>query len=98
MNFSRLKNTSTLPVPGNNGNKYEASFGHCSRCSHLSREQMDFRAPVRRRSRLRLEPADFMCRYSRCSHLSREQREQVSKLLAYLFPLFPGTGRSVTHL
>jgi hypothetical protein len=32
---------------------------------------------------------------SRCSHLRREQWEQHSKLVAYLFPLFPGTGEEV---
>jgi hypothetical protein len=63
MNIFRVKSATTLHVPGNSGNKYEASY----------------------RAR------------SRCSHFSRERREQVLKLLAYLFPLFPGTGEDISH-
>jgi hypothetical protein len=63
MNIFCMKSATTHPVPGNSGNKYEASY----------------------KSR------------SQCSHFSREQREQGSKLRAYLFPLFPGTGKDISH-
>ena len=33
-------------------------------------------------------------RRSRCSHLNWERWERASKLLPYLFPVFPGTGRN----
>jgi hypothetical protein len=75
-----LKSESTVPVPGNNGNKHAVSYKLCSRRSHFNWEQTYRPGHVR-----------F------CSQSSREQREQYPKLRPYLFPLFPGTGKDISH-